>query len=190
MTMTSPIWHMSALFPHGIYDLQHNDAMINIGVSAETSEVACGSIKLCWKSVGLQRYSDATAILILADGGGSNSSSRHVFKEALQQLSNEIGIELRMTHYPPYTSKWNPIEYKLFPHVTRAMSGVVFKNHELVRELIENIYTEQGLKVTANIIDKVCETGKMACKEIYDTGTIVFDQVLGKLNYKVRPDTS
>ncbi|MFT5085248.1 MAG: hypothetical protein ACI9Y1_003306, partial [Lentisphaeria bacterium] len=66
----------------------------------------------------LQRYSDATAILILADGGGSNSSSRHVFKEALQELSNEIGIEIRMAHCPPYTSKWNPIEHKLFPHVT------------------------------------------------------------------------
>jgi hypothetical protein len=65
-----------------------------------------------------------------------------------------------MAHYPPYTSKWNPIERKLFPHVTRAMSGVVFKNHELVRELIGNTHTEQGLKVTANIIDKVYETGK------------------------------
>ncbi|MFT5085343.1 MAG: hypothetical protein ACI9Y1_003402, partial [Lentisphaeria bacterium] len=74
--------------------------------------------------------------------------------------------------------------------VTRAMSGVVFKNHELVRELIGNTHTEQGLKVTANIIDKVYETRKKACKEIYDTGTIVFDQVLGKLNYKVRPVTS
>jgi hypothetical protein len=70
------------------------------------------------------------------------------------------------------------------------MSGIVFKNHELVRELIENTHTEQGLKVTANIIDKVYETGKKVCKEIYDTGTIVFDQVLGKLNYKVIPATS
>jgi hypothetical protein len=66
--------------PHGIYDLQHNDAMINIGVSAEPSEFVCDSVKLWWESVGLQRYSDATAILILADGGESNSSSRHVFK--------------------------------------------------------------------------------------------------------------
>ncbi|MFT5084599.1 MAG: ribosomal protein L22, partial [Lentisphaeria bacterium] len=94
--------------------------------------------------------------MILADGRGSNSSSRHLFKEALQQLANEI----RMAHCPPSTSKWNPIEHKLFKHVTRAMSGVVFKNHELVRELIENTHTEQGLNVTANIIDKVYETGK------------------------------
>ncbi|MFT5083198.1 MAG: hypothetical protein ACI9Y1_001238, partial [Lentisphaeria bacterium] len=72
----------------------------------------------------------------------------------------EIGIEIRMAHYPPYTSKWNPIEHKLFPHVTRAMSGVVFKNHELVRELIENTHTEQVLNVTVNIIDKVYETRK------------------------------
>jgi hypothetical protein len=76
------------------------------------------------------------------------------------------------------------------PHVTRAMSGVMFKNHGLVRELTGNTHTEQGLRMAANIIDKVYETGKKACKEIYDTGTIIFDPVLGKLNYKVRPATS
>ncbi|MFT5083072.1 MAG: hypothetical protein ACI9Y1_001109 [Lentisphaeria bacterium] len=78
----------------------------------------------------------------------------------------KIGIEIRMAHYPLYTSKWNTIEHKLFPHVTRAMSGVVIKNNELVRALIKNTHTEQGLKVTANIIDKVYETGKKACKAI------------------------
>ncbi len=176
-----------SVVPHGIYDLQHNDAMINIGVSAETSEFACDSIKLWWETLGRQRYPDATELLILVDCGGSNGNNRHVFKEALQRLVNDIGIEVRIAHYPPYTSKWNPIEHRLFPHVSRAMSGVVFRSHQLVKELVENTHTEMGLKVTANIIDKVYETGKKACMKIYETGTIIFDKLLGKLNYKVKP---
>ncbi|WP_082098582.1 MULTISPECIES: hypothetical protein [unclassified Methanosarcina] len=39
-------------------------------------------------------------MLILADGGGSNSSRHHIFKEDLQNLVHEIGIEIRMAHYP------------------------------------------------------------------------------------------
>ena len=181
--------HLSegTVIPHGIYDLKYNDAMINIGVSADTSEFSCDSIRCWWKAIGCKRYINATSLLLLLDCGGSNSYRHHVFKQALQALANDIGIEIRVAHYPPYTSKWNPIEHRLFPHVTRAMSGVVFKSYELVKELIKNTRTENGLKVTANIIDKVYEKGKKSCGSIYETGTIIFDKVLGQLNYKIKP---
>ena len=82
-------------------------------------------------------YPDATSILIICDGGGSNNSRHFIFKQDIQNLVNELGIEIRIAHYPPYTSKYNPIEHRLFPHVTRACQGVVFKSVELVKELIE-----------------------------------------------------
>ena len=67
------------------------------------------------------------------------------------------------------------------------MSGVIFKNYDLVKELIENTQTRSGLVVTSNIISKVYEKGKTACEELYKNGTIIFDKVLGALNYKVKP---
>jgi hypothetical protein len=175
------------VIPHGIYDLKYNDAMINIGISADTSEFSCDSIKKWWEVTGCKRYSGATVLLLLFDCGGSHSYRHHVFKQALQMLANDIGIEIRVAHYPPYTSKWNPIEHRLFPHVSRAMSGVVFKSYKRVKELIGNTNTESELTVTANIIDKVYEKGKKACSSIYETGTIIFDAVLGQLNYKIKP---
>ncbi len=164
--------------------------MINIGISAETSQFACDSIERWWNKMGRQRYPQATSLLLLADCGGSNSYRHHVFKEALQRLANAIGLEIRIAHYPPYASKWNPIEHRLFPHVSRALSGVVFKSYELVKELIENTGTEGGLKVTATIINTIYEKGKKASQAIYETGTIIFDKVLGKLNYKIKPACS
>lgn len=173
--------------PHGIYDVGYNDAMVNIGVSADTSEFACDSIYRWWESVGEDRYRHATSLLMLTDCGGSNAYRSHLFKESLQSLANKIGIEIRVAHYPPYTSKWNPIEHRLFPHVTRAMSGVILKSYELVEELIRNTSTSTGLKVITSIIKDTYEKGKKASKDIYDQGTILFDQVLGKLNYKIKP---
>ena len=123
--------------PHGIYDLKKNTAHINIGTSHETSEFACDSIKKWWLEHGQQHYPNATSILMLMDGGGSNSRRRYVFKEGLQKLANDIGIEIRVAHYPPYTSKWNPIEHRVFPHVTRSMEGIMLKDHQMVKELIE-----------------------------------------------------
>ena len=174
------------VIPHGIYDLKHNDAMINIGTSADTGEFACDSIKLWWEEIGCERYQNATSLLILVDSGGSNSYRHHIFKEELQSLVNNIGLEIRIAHYPPYASKWNPIEHRLFPHVTRAMSGVIFRSYSLVKNLIGRTYTEAGLRVTVNIIDKVYEKSKKASAELYQNGTIIFDKVLGKLNYRVK----
>jgi hypothetical protein len=182
--------HLSegSVVPHGIYDVKHNDAMVNIGTSADTCDFACDSIRMWWNQVGRKRYRGATSLLMLVDCGGSNSYRHHVFKEALQCLSKAIGIEIRIAHFPPYTSKWNPIEHRLFPHITRSMSGVVLKSYGLVKELIENTKTETGLTVVANLLEGVYETGKKVSGDIYEAGTIIFDKVLGNLNYRVIPD--
>ena len=173
---------------YAVYDLKFNDAIFNINTSVETSVFACDSIKLWWDTLGKKRYPDAETILILADGGGSNSSRRHVFKEALQRISNLIGIPIRLAHYPPYTSKWNPIEHKVFPHVTRSLSGMVLSSVELIRDLIKKTTTKTGLKVLARITQKVYEKGKEAAADLYDKANIKFDKTLGNLNYVVSPN--
>ena len=173
--------------PHGIFDLKKNTAHINIGTSHETSEFACDSLKKWWMEKGRVDYPCATSILMLMDGGGSNSSRRYVFKEGLQNLANEIGIEIRVAHYPPYTSKWNPIEHRVFPHITRAMQGVILNNHEIIKALIEKTKTKTGLCVSVSVIDKIYDLGKRATKDFKKTIKIVFDDVLAQWNYRATP---
>ena len=173
--------------PHGIFDLKKNTAHINIGVSHETSEFACDSLKKWWIERGRLDYPNATSILMLMDGGGSNSSRCYLFKEGLQNLANEIGIEIRIAHYPPYTSKWNPIEHRVFPHVTRAMQGIILNDHEIVKALIEKTKTKTGLSVSVSVIDKVYELGKKATKDFKQNMKIVFDDVLAQWNYRAMP---
>ena len=102
------------MISHGIYDVKMNEGYITLGTSKDTSEFCYKCIKDWWTEYGRHHYPSANSILALADGGGRNSSRHYIFKEDLQWIVNEIGIEIRIAHYPPYTSKYTPIEHRLF----------------------------------------------------------------------------
>ncbi|MCP3966234.1 MAG: ISAzo13 family transposase [Lentisphaerae bacterium] len=176
------------VIPHGIYDVVKNKGWINIGTSKDTSEFACDSLREWWYNYGIHDYPQASSILILCDGGGSNSSRHYIFKEDLQKLADEIQIEIRIAHYPPYTSKYNPIEHRMFPHVTRACRGAVFGSVEYVKELMEKTETKKGLDVTVNILDKVYQTGRKTKENFKKNMPIVFDKYLSAWNYRAIPN--
>lgn len=175
------------IIPHGIYDVQRNLGYIHIGISKDTSEFACDCLRSWWLEHGRDFYIHAPVILVLCDGGGSNGSRCYLFKEALQKLADELGIEIRIAHYPPYCSKYNPIEHRLFPHVTRACQGVLFTSVGLVKQLIEKTSTSKGLKVFVKIIDTVYLTGRKVADDFKQTMRIVFDDFLPAWNYRAIP---
>lgn len=124
----------------------------------------------------------------MCDGGGSNDSRHYLFKEDLQKVVDEIGIEIRIAHYPPYTSKYNPIEHRMFPHVTSACQGVIFDSIERVKEFMEKTKTKKGLNVTVRIIDKIYETGRKVKEGFKENMPIVFDKHLPQWNYRAIPN--
>ena len=176
------------IIPHGVYDLLHNTGYINLGLSKDTSEFACDSLRNWWYNQGQYDYPQATSILLLCDGGGSNNARHDIFKADLQLLVEEIGVEIRIAHYPPYASKYNPIEHRLFPHVTRACQGVLFKSVELVRTLMERTHTQTGLRVTVAVIDKIYQTGRTVADEFKQNMPILFDEYLPQWNYRAVPN--
>ena len=145
-----PSFSDGIVIPHGIYDMKRNKGFINIGTSHDTAEFCCDSIKKWWLKYGKKDYPNAEYIQWLSDGGGSNSSRSYIFKEEMQKLVNQIEIPIHISHYPPYCSKFNPIEHKLFPHVTKACQGVPFYSIELVEELIKTTKTKQGFVLYVN----------------------------------------
>lgn len=172
-----------------------NVGYIQIGISHDTGEFACDSLRYWWehygsKHYGSKHYQNVSSILLLCDGGGSNSSRQYLFKQDLQTLVNELGIEIRIAHYPPYTSKYNPIEHRLFPHVSRACQGVIFESVEMVEELIAKTKTKTGLQVFTTILNGVYETGRQVTQEFKQMMDIVFDDYLPQWNYTAVPQMS
>jgi Rhodopirellula transposase DDE domain len=176
------------VIPHGIYDVGRNEGFLHLNTSHDTSELACDSIATWWQDHGRAAYPDAKKLLVLCDGGGSNSASRYVFKEQLQNLATRLGLEIRVAHYPPYCSKYNPIEHRLFPHVTRACLGVIFRTLETVRCYMAKAETSTGLKTRVRVLEKVYETGRKCVEGFEETMKIVFDKLLPKWNYRAIPE--
>jgi Rhodopirellula transposase DDE domain len=178
------------LIPHGIYDVAKNLGYVHLNMSHDTTELACDSIAAWWQEHGRAQYPNAKKLLVLCDGGGSNSASKYVFKEDLQALANRLGLEIRVAHYPPYCSKYNPIEHRLFPHVTRACKGVIFQTPEIAQRAIEKTETTTGLKVIVGWLNKAYETGRKYAAGFKKTMKIVFDEYLPKWNYRAVPQTT
>lgn len=175
------------VIPYGLYDLKHNHGYVALGTSHDTSEFACDGLRQWWWNSGQGTYRDATSLLLLCDGGGSNSSRTYLFKAELEKVAQEIGIEIRVAHYPPYTSKYNPIEHRLFPHLTRACQGVIFRSVELVKELMSKATTKTGLEVEVSILDRVYETGRKVAANFKEHMRVIFDDELPQWNYVIPP---
>lgn len=175
------------IIPHSLYDVRLNVGYIQLGTSHDTSAFACDSFRTGWWTYGCVHYPHATAILVLCDGGGSNSSRHHIFKQDLQRLADEIGVEIRIAHSPPYCSKYNPIEHRLFPHRTRACQGVLFPSLDVVKHLMEKTHTKRGLKVFVHVLDKVYHTGRKATEAFKQNMPIIPDAFLAQWNYRAVP---
>src|SRR5262249_3918677 len=109
------------------------------------------------------------------------------FKEDLQNLANRLSMKIRVAHYPPYCSKYNPAEHRLFPHMTWAMQGTLLDSVATVIRLLERTRTDTGLRVIVNLLDKVYQTGRTYSPSFKENMPILFDPLLPKWNYCAVP---
>jgi hypothetical protein len=137
--------------------------------------------------IGKNEYPKAKEILIFCDAGGANSYRHNIFKVELQKLVDVINIPIRIVHYPPYTSKWNPIEHRVFPHITKALEGVPLNTMDDVKNKIESTKTKTGLAIVADVIEKTYTKGKEVAKDFMDPLKIKFGDSLPRLNYTILP---
>ena len=170
--------------PHGIYDLVKNICYLSIGTNKDTAEFVMDNIEYHWHNSIKHDYPDAQKMLILCDGGGSNSSSHYIVKEKFKELSEKLKIEIVVAHYPPYCSKWNPIEHRAFSFISKKWQGVLFDNYDKIKKLAEETTTKTGFSVKAYINKKGYETGKKASEDFTKTMPVIFNKFLPKWNYK------
>jgi hypothetical protein len=184
-----PSYAEGKVIPYGVYDLKRDFGYLSVGTSHDTSEFACDSIAWWWTDHGRRLYPDARSICLLCDGGGSNSAAKYLFKEDLEKLAGRLGVEIRVAHYPPYCSKYNPIEHRLFPHMTRACQGVIFDSVATVKRLMEKTRTAKGLGVVVEVLEKVYRTGRTYAEGYKESMKIMFDEYLPRWNYRVVPSS-
>lgn len=158
--------------PYGIYDVRANRGHVILGTSHDTPAFAVDAIARWWSREGRERYPRAEEMLILADNGGSNGSRIRAWKEALQtRLSDRFDCAVTVCHYPPGTSKWNPIEHRLFSEISKNWAGQPLETYDVALNYIRTTRTRTGLRVKATLN-----------RREYKTGTKIPDSVMAQLN--------
>jgi hypothetical protein len=174
--------------PYGIYDTQKNSGTVFVGHSADTPSFAVECIQKWWRKYGKKQYPEKTKLLIVADSGGSNGYRSRVWKYQIQkQLCDEHGLSVQICHYPPGTSKWNPIEHRLFSEISKNWAGHPLKSFETVLKYIRTTKTSTGLTVKAHFVKKKYKTGEKVSDKQMKEIKIEKHHQLTDWNYKLTP---
>lgn len=171
------------IIPYGVYDVTANEAMMTLAQGADTAELVGDSIRMWWNRMGRYRYAGAGRILVLADSGGSNGYRVRLFREQLWKLAHQLRIPIRVAHLPSYCSKYNPVDHRLFCHVSRSLKGVIFRSIETVRDAIARTTTSTGLKVKVSVMKRIYQRGVQASEAFLTGNYILHDDCLPKYNY-------
>jgi len=173
--------------PYGIYDVGRNQGYLVIGSSHDTPEFAVAAIRSWWREVGRRAYPGATDLLIEADGGGSNGNRCRAWKARLQDLADECGLTITVTHYPTGTSKWNPIEHRCFNLISGNWAGQPLENYETILKFIRTTKSAAGFRCQARLDKKIYATGLKISPAEMASLRIEKHDTFPHWNYTIRP---
>jgi len=173
--------------PYGIYDLGTKEGFVVVGTSHQTPEFACAAIRRWWQMAGRRHYAEHHELLIEADCGNPNGSTSWRWKFGLQQLANDFGLRITVTHLPTGASKWNPVEHRLFSQISANWAGQPLISYETVLKFICTTKTDTGLRVQAYLDKTFYQTGLSLSEEQQAQIKLRFRRVLPKWNYTIEP---
>lgn len=173
--------------PYGVYDPHANQGWVSVGIDHDTAEFAVATIHRWWREMGQPLYPAARRLLITADGGGSNGYRLRLWKLELQRLASELGLEIRVCHFPPGTSKWNKIEHRMFCHITKNWRGRPLVSRQAVVQLIGHTTTQSGLRVRAALDPHKYPAGLKVSKAQMQSIRLKPDNFHGEWNYTILP---
>jgi hypothetical protein len=178
---------LGVVIPHGIYDLGRNEGYVHLGTSHDTADFVIDTMFHWWSRHGVRQYRGAGKMLALFDSGGSSGCHAVRFKNELQRFADLTGQAVRIAHYPTHCSKYNPVEHRLFPHLTRVCQGVFLQSVQMVKDLMMKASTRTGLRVFVDILDRFYETGQKLPDVVRQTLRLRFDHLLPLWNYVLLP---
>lgn len=176
------------VIPYGVYDVAADEALVYLAQGADTGKLACDAIRRWWYRLGKWRYDATSPILLLADCGGSNGYRVPLFRQELHALSQLLGRTFRVCHLPPYCSKYNPIDHRLFCHLSRSLQAMQLTSIEVIQDAIQHTTTRNGLRVECELAPRPYTRGVKADPEFLAHEPTFRDNTLSAYNYKFSPN--
>jgi hypothetical protein len=148
-----PSWAVGRAVPYGIYDVATNAGLVVVGCSHDTPGFATAAIRRWWQLVGRRRYGGSKRLLIQADSGAANDPRKVAWQVGLQEMADQLGLEITVTHYPPGASKWNPIDHRMFSLISANWAGEPLVSYEVILNRIRATRSSRGFHCRA-VLDR------------------------------------
>jgi transposase len=150
------------LVPLGILNLQNDCTDIIFGTSIESSDFIVDGLEEWWnKNKG--SYTHIKELVINLDNGPSVSSNRTQFLRRMIEFSERSELEIRLVYYPPYHSKYNPIE-RCWSSLERHWNGEILNSIDKAIKWASTM-TWKGVKASVSLLDKIYERGVSLTKK-------------------------
>lgn len=141
--------------PFGILDLKTNETFVycNKGSSTANFKVDCIENYL----VNKQKKYNIKRLIIFLDNGPENSSRRTLWMKCLIDLANKYNVSIELVYYPPYHSKYNPIE-RYWARLQLSWSGLIINTVDKLIEIINKV-NWKGIYTQAILVNKEYKKG-------------------------------
>jgi hypothetical protein len=146
----------TVLVPFGILNTQSDQLSIYLGQSAETSDFIVDCLTAWWNE-NQHDYPELDELVIDLDGGAATRSNRTQFIKRMVELSQAIGLKIRLIYYPPYHSKYNPIE-RCWAALENYWNGAILDEVEAALQWAANM-TWKGIAAVVHCIEATYQTG-------------------------------
>jgi Rhodopirellula transposase DDE domain len=154
----------AVLAPAGILEVAAHQLHLIFGTSRDTSDFVADCLDLWWNH-RRAAYPGVRRLLINLDNGPEIASSRTQFMQRIVAFSDRTGLTLELAYYPPYHSKYNPIE-RCWGILENHWNGTLLDSIKTTMAWAKTM-TWRGVTPLVHLIDRVYETGVRLSKSAF-----------------------
>lgn len=172
--------------PFGILNVTTDQVSFSFTKTKVTADFMVDAIEKDWVDRGYHDKKDT--LIIYADNGPENSSRRTQFMKRVIEFSARYKVKIIMAYYPPYHSKYNPIE-RVWGRLEQHWNGDLLSNEKMVYAFAGSM-TWKGSNPIVTVVDQVYESGKKLSKKVMDVyeRMIQRDEKIGKWFVTLLPE--
>jgi hypothetical protein len=162
--------------PVGVFLPQYNELFIFLITGSVTSDTLVDCIRDVWVKIAA-RFSLVQTLVINQDNGPECHSRRTQFMHRITRFADEFQVIIQLAYYPPYHSKYNPIE-RVWGVLENYWRGSLLDSLETVFHFAKNM-TYNGIHPVVEIVEKTYHTGVKLTKKAMDSLEKRFERLLG-----------
>jgi transposase len=146
----------TTITPVGIFLPATDELFIYEVLSKVTSDCLVDRLVQWWEAVR-DRFRHITTLVINLDNGPENHSRRTQFMHRIVEFVRHYGIRVRLVYYPPYHSKYNPIE-RCWGILEQHWNGALLDTVDAVRQYTTSM-TWKGIHPVVDLVSTIYHTG-------------------------------